>query len=113
MRLGACIDVVGGLMHAGMVSNTMDEACCPVLEGLPVMEAAVCLCNSMKARLLNTALKAKFRHDRGAIANNRFAPKVNTALSNTCTRGREMEQQLATQKRRENEKAVVFREERK
>ncbi|KAL0311283.1 UNVERIFIED_CONTAM: hypothetical protein Sangu_2423000 [Sesamum angustifolium] len=34
----------------------MDEACCPVLKGLPVMEAAVCLCTSMNARLLNTAI---------------------------------------------------------
>ncbi|KAG6660473.1 hypothetical protein CIPAW_03G108900 [Carya illinoinensis] len=52
LKLGACVDVLGGLVHVGIGSSAKDT-CCPVLQGLLDLDAAVCLCTTIKAKLLN------------------------------------------------------------
>ncbi|KAL0342564.1 UNVERIFIED_CONTAM: hypothetical protein Scaly_1919000 [Sesamum calycinum] len=91
--------------------------------GLRATEEVFCVNIRKKQKIeslcrgISTALKAKFRHNRGAIATTVLLPKVNTTLSNTCTRSREVEQQLITQRRRKMkaEKAgeLQFREKKK
>ncbi|KAG6770993.1 36.4 kDa proline-rich protein-like [Populus alba x Populus x berolinensis] len=55
LKLGACVDVLGGLIHIGIGSSAKDE-CCPLLEGLVDLDAALCLCTAIKAKLLNINL---------------------------------------------------------
>ncbi|MBA0590220.1 hypothetical protein Gorai_018935, partial [Gossypium raimondii] len=52
LKLGACVDVLGGLVHIGIGSSAKDT-CCPVLQGLLDLDAAICLCTTIKAKLLN------------------------------------------------------------
>ncbi|MBF6266039.1 hypothetical protein IU463_29670 [Nocardia farcinica] len=49
------MDVLGGLVHVGIGSSAKDE-CCPLLEGLVDLDAALCLCTAIKAKLLNINL---------------------------------------------------------
>ncbi|XP_011002407.1 PREDICTED: 36.4 kDa proline-rich protein isoform X3 [Populus euphratica] len=55
LKLGACVDVLGGLVHIGIGRSAKNE-CCPVLEGLVDLDAASCLCTVIKAKLLNINL---------------------------------------------------------
>ncbi|KAG6405506.1 hypothetical protein SASPL_133096 [Salvia splendens] len=48
----ACVDLLGGLVHIGVGPSTK-EKCCPVLEGLAGLDAALCLCTTIKAKLLD------------------------------------------------------------
>ena len=52
LKLGACVDLLGGLVHIG-VGDPVVNQCCPVLQGLVELEAAVCLCTTLKLKLLN------------------------------------------------------------
>ncbi|KAJ4705623.1 36.4 kDa proline-rich protein-like [Melia azedarach] len=52
LKLGACVDVLGGLIHIGIGSSAKEE-CCPLLEGLVDLDAALCLCTAIRVKLLN------------------------------------------------------------
>ncbi|MED6208101.1 hypothetical protein PIB30_041892 [Stylosanthes scabra] len=52
LKLGACVDLLGGLVHVGLGDPAVNE-CCPVLQGLVEVEAAACLCTTLKVKLLN------------------------------------------------------------
>ncbi|KAL2338413.1 hypothetical protein Fmac_012859 [Flemingia macrophylla] len=52
LKLGACVDLLGGLVHIGLGDPVVNQ-CCPVLQGLVELEAAVCLCTTLKLKLLN------------------------------------------------------------
>ena len=52
LKLGACVDLLGGLVHIGLGDPVVNQ-CCPVLAGLVELEAAVCLCTTLKLKLLN------------------------------------------------------------
>ncbi|KAJ4952781.1 hypothetical protein NE237_029613 [Protea cynaroides] len=52
LKLGLCVDLLGGLVHIG-IGNPVENACCPVLQGLLELEAAICLCTTIKLKLLN------------------------------------------------------------
>ncbi|KAH1107748.1 hypothetical protein J1N35_011516 [Gossypium stocksii] len=52
LKLGACVDLLGGLVHIGL-GDPVVNACCPVLAGLVELEAAVCLCTTLKLKVLN------------------------------------------------------------
>ncbi|KAL4353329.1 hypothetical protein GQ457_06G027110 [Hibiscus cannabinus] len=52
LKLGACVDVLGGLVHVG-IGSSAKKTCCPVLQGLLDLDAAICLCTTIKAKLLN------------------------------------------------------------
>ncbi|XP_038985629.1 36.4 kDa proline-rich protein-like [Phoenix dactylifera] len=52
LKLGACVDLLGGLVHIG-IGDPVANQCCPLLQGLVEIEAAVCLCTTIKLKLLN------------------------------------------------------------
>ncbi|XP_051115034.1 36.4 kDa proline-rich protein-like [Andrographis paniculata] len=52
LKLGLCLDVLGGLVHVG-IGNPIENICCPVIQGLLELEAAVCLCTTIRLKLLN------------------------------------------------------------
>ncbi|KAK4783466.1 hypothetical protein SAY86_007840 [Trapa natans] len=52
LKLGACVDLLGGLVHIGLGDPVVNQ-CCPVLSGLVELEAAICLCTTLKLKLLN------------------------------------------------------------
>ncbi|XP_027337432.1 36.4 kDa proline-rich protein-like [Abrus precatorius] len=52
LKLGLCLDVLGGLVHVG-IGNPLENVCCPVIQGLLDLEAAICLCTVIRAKLLN------------------------------------------------------------
>ncbi|KAI3775429.1 hypothetical protein L1987_50005 [Smallanthus sonchifolius] len=52
LKLGACVDLLGGLVHIGLGDPVVNQ-CCPILAGLVELEAAVCLCTTLKLKLLN------------------------------------------------------------
>ncbi|KAK8501326.1 hypothetical protein V6N13_027025 [Hibiscus sabdariffa] len=52
LKLGACVDLLGGLVHIGLGDPVVNQ-CCPVLAGLAELEAAVCLCTTLKLKVLN------------------------------------------------------------
>ncbi|KAF7111598.1 hypothetical protein CFC21_111588 [Triticum aestivum] len=55
LKLGACVDLLGGLVHIGLGDPVVNQ-CCPLLEGLVELEAAVCLCTTIRLKLLNINL---------------------------------------------------------
>lgn len=55
IKLGACVDLLGGLVHIG-IGNPVFNECCPIIQGLVEIEAAVCLCTTLKLKLLNLNL---------------------------------------------------------
>lgn len=52
LKLGACVDVLGGLVHVGL-GNPATNKCCRLIAGLVELQAAVCLCSALKLKLLN------------------------------------------------------------
>ncbi|CAL1359119.1 unnamed protein product [Linum trigynum] len=52
LKLGACVDLLGGIVHVGLGDPVVNK-CCPVLAGLVEVEAAVCLCTTLKIKALN------------------------------------------------------------
>ncbi|KZV14087.1 hypothetical protein F511_44104 [Dorcoceras hygrometricum] len=52
LKLGACVDLLGGLVHVVLGDPAVHE-CCPVLSGLLELEAAACLCTTIKLKALN------------------------------------------------------------
>ncbi|KAJ0251158.1 Bifunctional inhibitor/lipid-transfer protein/seed storage 2S albumin superfamily protein [Hirschfeldia incana] len=56
LKLGACVDALGGLIHIGLGKSYAKATCCPVLGSLVGLDAAVCLCTTIRAKLLNIDL---------------------------------------------------------
>ncbi|AEE83563.1 Bifunctional inhibitor/lipid-transfer protein/seed storage 2S albumin superfamily protein [Arabidopsis thaliana] len=56
LKLGACVDVLGGLIHIGLGKSYAKAKCCPLLDDLVGLDAAVCLCTTIRAKLLNIDL---------------------------------------------------------
>ncbi|XP_059076555.1 36.4 kDa proline-rich protein-like [Cryptomeria japonica] len=52
LKLGACVDLLGGLVHIG-IGDPVENQCCPVIEGVLGLEAALCLCTTIRAKLLD------------------------------------------------------------
>ncbi|KAG6428467.1 hypothetical protein SASPL_112719 [Salvia splendens] len=52
LKLGACVDLLGGLVHVVLGDPAVNE-CCPVISGLAEVEAAACLCTTLKVKALN------------------------------------------------------------
>ncbi|GLJ25721.1 hypothetical protein SUGI_0492510 [Cryptomeria japonica] len=52
LKLGACVDVLGGLVNA-TIGDPAVNTCCPVLQGVLEIEAALCLCTTIRIKLLN------------------------------------------------------------
>ncbi|GLJ24704.1 hypothetical protein SUGI_0472460 [Cryptomeria japonica] len=52
LKLGACVEVLSGLIHIG-IGDPIVNQCCPVIEGVLALEAVLCLCTTLRAKLLN------------------------------------------------------------
>ncbi|GLJ25679.1 hypothetical protein SUGI_0491990 [Cryptomeria japonica] len=52
LKLGACVDALGGVAHVG-VGDPIVNKCCPVLKGVLELEAALCLCTTIRVKILN------------------------------------------------------------
>ncbi|XP_038698798.1 36.4 kDa proline-rich protein-like [Tripterygium wilfordii] len=55
LKLGVCVDLLGGLVHIGVGDPAVNQ-CCPILKGLAELEAAVCLCTTLKIKALNLSV---------------------------------------------------------
>ncbi|XP_052170920.1 14 kDa proline-rich protein DC2.15-like [Diospyros lotus] len=55
LKLAACANLLNDLVHL-VVGTPPRSPCCPLLEGLADLEAAVCLCTAIKAKVLNVNL---------------------------------------------------------
>ncbi|XP_078448113.1 lipid transfer protein EARLI 1-like [Wolffia australiana] len=51
LKLGVCANVLKGLLNLE-IGKPPKEPCCPLLQGLADLEAAVCLCTVLKANVL-------------------------------------------------------------
>ncbi|XP_047947465.1 36.4 kDa proline-rich protein-like [Salvia hispanica] len=52
LKLGACVDLLGGLVHVVLGDPAVNE-CCPIISGLAEVEAAACLCTTLKVKAVN------------------------------------------------------------
>lgn len=52
LKLGACVDLLGGLVHVGLGDPTVNQ-CCPLIQGVLELEAALCFCTTIRLKLLN------------------------------------------------------------
>nr|XP_018685893.1 PREDICTED: 36.4 kDa proline-rich protein-like isoform X2 [Musa acuminata subsp. malaccensis]XP_018685894.1 PREDICTED: 36.4 kDa proline-rich protein-like isoform X3 [Musa acuminata subsp. malaccensis] len=55
LKLDACVDLLGGLVHV-IIGGDVTYQCCPVLEGLADLDAALCLCTTIKAKALGISI---------------------------------------------------------
>ncbi|PWZ45092.1 proline-rich protein [Zea mays] len=55
LKLLACVDALNGLAHAVVGTNASDT-CCPLLSGVADLDAALCLCTTIKAKALSVSL---------------------------------------------------------
>ncbi|KAL6979730.1 hypothetical protein U1Q18_021386 [Sarracenia purpurea var. burkii] len=55
LKLGVCVDLLGGLVNATVGSPPVTP-CCSLVQGLVDLEAAVCLCTAIKANILGINL---------------------------------------------------------
>uniref|UniRef100_A0A0D9W9C4 Bifunctional inhibitor/plant lipid transfer protein/seed storage helical domain-containing protein n=1 Tax=Leersia perrieri TaxID=77586 RepID=A0A0D9W9C4_9ORYZ len=55
LKLLACVDALNGLVHA-VVGAKAGDACCPLLSGVADLDAALCLCTTIKAKALGVSL---------------------------------------------------------
>ncbi|CAN6459656.1 unnamed protein product [Victoria cruziana] len=55
LKLGSCVDLLGGMVHIGLGDPAANK-CCPILSGLVELEAAACLCTTIKLKLLSVNL---------------------------------------------------------
>ncbi|KAJ0975927.1 hypothetical protein J5N97_017892 [Dioscorea zingiberensis] len=53
LKLNACVDLLCGVVNVRIGKHTK-ETCCPVLYGLVDLDAALCLCTTIKAKLFDT-----------------------------------------------------------
>ncbi|EOX96286.1 Bifunctional inhibitor/lipid-transfer protein/seed storage 2S albumin superfamily protein [Theobroma cacao] len=55
LKLGVCANVLNDLIHL-VVGTPPKTPCCPLIQGLADLEAAVCLCTAIKANILGINL---------------------------------------------------------
>ncbi|MCL7040606.1 hypothetical protein MKW94_005688 [Papaver nudicaule] len=56
LKLGVCADLLGGLVNLA-VGKPPSSKCCALLKGLTDLEAAVCLCTTIKESVLGINLE--------------------------------------------------------
>ncbi|KAM7491240.1 hypothetical protein LguiA_034161 [Lonicera macranthoides] len=55
LKLGACANLLGDLVHL-VVGTPAKTPCCSLIEGLADLEATLCLCTAIKAKVLGINL---------------------------------------------------------
>ncbi|KAL5727855.1 hypothetical protein ACHQM5_001000 [Ranunculus cassubicifolius] len=56
LQLGACGNLLGGLVNVVVGSTPSNKECCSLLQGLADLDAAICLCTAIKANVLGINL---------------------------------------------------------
>merc|ERR1711915_1027854 len=49
LEVGACVDLLGGLVHLGIGDPVVNQ-CCPLIQGVAELEAALCLCTTIRLK---------------------------------------------------------------
>ncbi|ERN14957.1 36.4 kDa proline-rich protein [Amborella trichopoda] len=52
LKLAACVDLLGGVAHA-VIGEEVKKGCCPLVQGVADLDAALCLCTTIRAKALN------------------------------------------------------------
>ncbi|ERN15013.1 36.4 kDa proline-rich protein [Amborella trichopoda] len=52
LKLGACVDLLGGLVHL-VIGEQVNKNCCPLVQGVADLDAALCFCTTIKVKALN------------------------------------------------------------
>merc|ERR1711915_443750 len=52
IETGSVCGFVGGLVHLGIGDPVVNQ-CCPLIQGVAELEAALCLCTTIRLKLLN------------------------------------------------------------
>ena len=52
LKLGACANLLNGLVNVVVGTPPSSPNCCPLIEGIADLEAAACLCTALKANVL-------------------------------------------------------------
>uniref|UniRef100_A0A453CRJ2 Bifunctional inhibitor/plant lipid transfer protein/seed storage helical domain-containing protein n=1 Tax=Aegilops tauschii subsp. strangulata TaxID=200361 RepID=A0A453CRJ2_AEGTS len=55
LKLLGCVDALNGLVHA-VIGSSASDSCCPLLSGVADLDAALCLCTTIKLKALNINL---------------------------------------------------------
>ncbi|CAM0902737.1 unnamed protein product [Alopecurus aequalis] len=55
LKLLACVDALNGLVHV-LLGASAGDTCCPLLSGVADLDAALCLCTTIKLQALNISL---------------------------------------------------------
>jgi len=55
LKLNACVDVLSGLIHL-VIGREAKSRCCPLVQGVADLDAALCLCTTIKAKALSINL---------------------------------------------------------
>ncbi|XWS77242.1 hypothetical protein CRYUN_Cryun01aG0244600 [Craigia yunnanensis] len=55
LKLGVCANLLNDLVHL-VVGTPPKSPCCPLIQGLADLEAAVCICTAIKANVLGITL---------------------------------------------------------
>ncbi|VAH35735.1 unnamed protein product [Triticum turgidum subsp. durum] len=55
LKLLGCVDALNGLVHA-LIGSSASDKCCPLLSGVADLDAALCLCTTIKLKALNINL---------------------------------------------------------
>jgi hypothetical protein len=55
LKLLACVDALNDLVHA-VIGTKASDTCCPLLSGVADLDAALCLCTTIKAKALSVSL---------------------------------------------------------
>ncbi|VFQ62975.1 unnamed protein product [Cuscuta campestris] len=55
MKLGACVEILGGLIHIHIGDPAIGQ-CCPMLGGLLGLEAAMCMCSTFCMKMMNLTI---------------------------------------------------------
>uniref|UniRef100_A0A7N0TZP6 Bifunctional inhibitor/plant lipid transfer protein/seed storage helical domain-containing protein n=1 Tax=Kalanchoe fedtschenkoi TaxID=63787 RepID=A0A7N0TZP6_KALFE len=56
LKLGVCANLLNDLVHIVIGSPPTKTACCSLISGLTDLDAAVCLCTALKAKVLGISL---------------------------------------------------------
>ncbi|KAG5592984.1 hypothetical protein H5410_043498 [Solanum commersonii] len=75
LKLNACADLLGDLLHLVIGSSPAKTKCCSLIEGLVDLDAAICLCTALKANVLGINLNVPL--SLSLLLNNcgKYAPK--------------------------------------
>jgi hypothetical protein len=68
LKLLARVDALNDLVHA-VIGTKANDTCCPLLSGVADLDAALCLCTTIKAKALSVSLMLPVSTSHGEDSN--------------------------------------------